>query len=208
MNTGKPSKSQWVILGQYSQSQTGRTPTLVSHEETRGGLQNECEIRPLDIPKQPNKLALPLTYLCHLCHQATMGMSFVFHEVRSCIIRGVIPFLEKSLVPLHEQSSAPLLPSSSTFSSASSISCPSFSVRSQLYFSPTCISLPVPSDYHTVHSTFELEGLSRKKKGGGQLVHLFWMSFIPKSLSKSVISSFIGGPSKKGDTKICGQDIM
>lgn len=46
-------------------------------------------------------------------------------------------------------------------------------------------------------------GKKRKVGVGGQLVYLFWMSFIPKSLSKSVISSFlIGGSSKKGDAKI------
>ena len=208
MNNGKTSKSQWVFLGRYSQSQTGRTPTLESHEETRGVSRTWMWDKTIRYSKNPSKeAALPLTHLCKspVVTQATVGMFFVFHEVGSCIIRGVISFLEKShfiLLWAKLYSSCHLFP---TFSSASLF--PAF----PSLLDPSCISLPIPSDYHTVHDTFELEGLSRKKKKGGEkVVSLFWISFIPKSLSKSVISSFlIGEPSKKGDAKIWnGQDIM
>lgn len=197
---------------------------IVSHKQARplllrvmrkpeGSPELECEIRPLDIPKNPSKeAALPLTHLCKspVVTQATVGMFFVFHEVGSCIIRGVISFLEKShfiLLWAKLYSSCHLFP---TFSSASSISCLSS------LLDPSCISLPLlflsqfpvtNTEYMTPLSWRVLVG---KKKGGEKLAYLFWMSFIPKSLSKSVISSFlIGRPSKKGDAKIWnGQDIM
>lgn len=141
---------------------------IVSHKQARplllrvmrkpeGSPELECEIRPLDIPKNPSKeAALPLTHLCKspVVTQATVGMFFVFHEVGSCIIRGVISFLEKShfiLLWAKLYSSCHLFP---TFSSASSISCLSLSVRSQLYFSPTFISLPVSQ--WLSHSTWHL----------------------------------------------------
>lgn len=104
-----------------------------------GSPELECEIRPLDIPKNPSKeAALPLTHLCKspVVTQATVGMFFVFHEVGSCI-RGVISFLEKShfiLLWAKLYSSCHLFP---TFSSASSISCLSS------LLDPSCISLPL-----------------------------------------------------------------
>ena len=96
MNNGKTSKSQWVFLGRYSQSQTGRTPTLESHEETRGVSRTWMWDKTIRYSKNPSKeAALPLTHLCKspVVTQATVGMFFVFHEVGSCIIRGVISFL-------------------------------------------------------------------------------------------------------------------
>lgn len=124
---------------------------IVSHKQARplllrvmrkpeGSPELECEIRPLDIPKNPSKeAALPLTHLCKspVVTQATVGMFFVFHEVGSCIIRGVISFLEKShfiLLWAKLYSSCHLFP---TFSSASSISCLSS------LLDPSCISLPL-----------------------------------------------------------------
>lgn len=124
---------------------------IVSHKQARplllrvmrkpeGSPELECEIRPLDIPKNPSKeAALSLTHLCKspVVTQATVGMFFVFHEVGSCIIRGVISFLEKShfiLLWAKLYSSCHLFP---TFSSASSISCLSS------LLDPSCISLPL-----------------------------------------------------------------
>lgn len=171
MNNGKTSKSQWVFLGRYSQSQTGRTPTLESHEETRGVSRTwmwDKTIRYSQKPKQRSCTSFntPVQITCgHPGHRGNVlciSWGRILYNKRGDLILGEESFhsaMSKALL---------LLPPISNLLFSLFYFLPFLSVRSQLYFSPTFISLPVPSDYHTVHDTFELEGLSRKKKKEGR----------------------------------------